>query len=103
MSQRAKYVRVLIDAEVQVLDDDAIRDPHADLDLPDFPGSAQGYDVGRVLMQALHEGVTPDTGIKVMGASVLPRRKSEDGSTYDGFTFPTMPTRGDDGKLSDES
>lgn len=100
-NQRSKYVRVLIDVEVEVLNDAAISDPHDNLDLPDFPGSAQGYDVGRVLTEAIY-GITPDTGIRVMASSVMPRRKTEDGKEYPAFTWPPIPTRGDDGKLSDE-
>lgn len=112
-----KYCRVLIEAEVEIIDpvaysaalldssntetgDLVIQSEHP-VDLPDMPGTAQQYEVGGLLQRALY--ASPDlaaTGIKLGSSSVLVRARRD--GRYEAVNLIEMPHRNDDGSIPSE-
>src|SRR6478736_2286728 len=100
-----KYVRLLLDLEVEVLDDIALRaaslwsvDTPDGLavtrrmtDMPGFPGLGQALEIGQVLAWKLMESLSRDgdAGIRVLSAAPMPRRVSEYGTHYREHMIPS--------------
>lgn len=110
MSGQSRFVRVVVDLEVEVVDitqaraftwdwgttpdGEKVMMPH-----PDVESQVQGT-VGMLIGQ-LHETAEKRAGLRFLGMSVITRPRDEEGN-YQPFTLSALPGRRDDGTLLDE-
>ncbi|MCP2265587.1 hypothetical protein ACFQHV_00905 [Promicromonospora thailandica] len=110
MAEHRKFMRFLVDLEIEVTDPTAAaaytmdfrRDDEGNIAMAPYPtveDQMQGT-LSRVLSAALVQGGA-EAGFKYLSASVLPRFLAEGGEKYTQVTLPEMPARRDDGTFPD--
>lgn len=108
MTTERRFIRFLMDLEVEVVDPTAAaaytmdwgRDESGEPVM--MPYSNQADQMHAAVSQLLTQTLANDgaqAGVKFVSASLLPRQLSDDGQAYLPVTLPRLPARNDDGSL----